>query len=146
MRTLLCAASVTLLVASVLPRRASAVPAGCVDILTDCDANSSLLTTVCGTGLQELSGDVASNISFVVFGANVQSATLIQCGSGKSITITQSTNICDLGDDWNDNICALSLTLSESTAPALRPGALVLLSLLLFVGGMVALRRRTYPR
>ncbi len=146
MRTLLCAASVTLLVAFALARGASAAPTDCVDVLHDCDPTSSLLTTVCGTTLQTLSGDVASNISFVVFGPNVQSATLIQGGTGARITITQSTDLCDLSGAWNDNVCALSLTLSNPPAPALSHVGLALLCVALCGVGAVALRRRTQLR
>ncbi len=142
MRTLLCAALVIVLAAVVLPQGASAAPADCVDILVNCAPDSTLLTTVCGKGLQELSGNVATNISFVVFGPDVQAATLIQCGTGAAITITQSTDLCGLSGRWNDNVCAISLTLSLGAAPAMSSVGLMLLGIVLFAGGVVALRRR----
>ena len=145
MRTSLCAASMTIfLVGVLLPSVTSAAPGGCVDLLTDCAPNSSVLTTVCGNGFHDLTplgAGVTENVSFVVFGPGVQSATLFHCGTGATITITQSTNVCDLGDTWNDNVCVVSLTI-PTAAPAISGVVLTVLSALLFAGGIAVLRRR----
>ena len=148
MRVLVRAASVVVFVGSlVLVRSAVAAQPGCVDLLVDCDASSPLLATICGAGPHDLSqiptnlghgGTVAQNISFVVFGANVQSVTLTRCAAGGTTVITGDTNLCEVADA-NDNVCQIELA---TPAPSLNSFGLALLLLMLLAVGVHRSRRR----
>ena len=94
-------------------------PVGCVDIRLHCDANSSVLETVCGGGVQTRSPVTAANISFVSLGADVNGVILHHCPNGplagQTLTITGDTNLCGLQGGccgyprWNDEVCAIEL-------------------------------------
>jgi hypothetical protein len=122
---------------------AAAAQPGCVDLLTDCFAGAGLLTSVCGPGVQPLSSPVSDNISYVVFGSGVQNVTLTECGSGAKFVITGDQSLCEL-DDTNDNVCAIELTIGQtSAAPALSGAGLGIIILALLTMGGIRLRRRS---
>jgi hypothetical protein len=149
MRALVCAASIATLVGLfVVPKSATALPPGCVDLLVDCNPTSTSMTTVCDVALHDLtqipwdSKTVAKELSYVVFGANVKSVTLTQCGTGKTLVITQDTDLCNV-PGWNDNVCDLEALYKLAPAPALGGWQLALVALLLVGAGWFLVRRRT---
>lgn len=127
-----------------LANPAAAAQPGCVDLLTDCSADAGLLASVCGPGVHTLSPPVSDNISYVVFGRNVQRVTLTECGTGAQFVITGDTNLCGL-DDTNDNVCAIEIASGPSPAPAPSMGGagLGLLTFALLTIGIRLQRRST---
>ena len=123
---------------------AAAAQPGCVDLLRDCSADAELLTSICGPGVHTLSSPVSDNISYVVFGPDVQKVTLTECGTSEQFVITGDTNLCEL-DGTNDNVCAIEITiaLSPARAPSMGAAGLGLIMFALLTIGVIRLRRRS---